>query len=56
MAWVHFPVLEPHHPSVGSHAVVASHIEEIEGLTIGIGNHVLGGFGENKKRKIGSRC
>ena len=32
-ALVCFPVMEPDHPSVGCHAVVASHIEELEGLT-----------------------
>ena len=28
-----FPVTEPHHPSVGCHAVVVAHVEEPEGLT-----------------------
>ena len=35
-----------------SHAVVASHIEELEGLTTRIHNYVLGLWGgENKKKK-----
>ena len=56
VAWVHFPVAEPHHPSVSSHAVVAAHIEKLEGLTTRIYNHVLGLCGKEKKKKIGNRC
>ena len=43
-----------HHSS--SHAVVASHIEELEGLTTRRYNYVLGLQGGGKKRKIGNRC
>ena len=44
--------MEPHHPSVSSHAVAASHIEEVEGLTTRIYNHVLG-LWEGKRKKRG---
>uniref|UniRef100_A0A9L0I8A5 Zinc finger protein 286A n=1 Tax=Equus asinus TaxID=9793 RepID=A0A9L0I8A5_EQUAS len=50
-AWVRLPVAEPHHPSVSSHAVVAAHIEELEGLTTRIYNHVLGLWGGEKKKR-----
>ena len=48
MARVQFLGMEPHHSSVGSHAVVVAHIEELEGLTIRIYNYVLGLWGEKK--------
>ena len=41
----------PYHLSVGSHAVVATHIEELEGLTIRIYNHALGLWGRKKKEE-----
>ena len=37
--------VEPHHSSVSSHAVVAAHIEEPEGLTTRIYYYVLGLWG-----------
>ena len=49
-ARVHFLVMEPHHPSVSSHAVVAAHIEELEGLTTGIYNHALVLWGGKRDR------
>ena len=45
----------PTYRSLG-HAVVASHIEELERLTTRIYNYVLGLWGRKKKRKIGNRC
>ena len=57
VAWMHFLVREPHHPSISSHAVVVAHIEELEGLTTRIYNHALGLWGGKKKeREIGNRC
>ena len=50
VAWVHFPIAEPHHLSVGSHAVVVAHIEELEGLTTRMYSHALGLWGEKKIR------
>ena len=38
----------PTHRSSG-HAVAVSHIEELEGPTTRMHDHVLGGFGEEKK-------
>ena len=56
-AQVHCLVTEPHHSSVSGHAVVAAHIEELEGLRSRIYNYVLGLWGGKiKERKIGSRC
>ena len=43
-----------HHSS--RHAMVASHREELEGLTTRTYNYVLGLWGGKKKRKIGNRC
>ena len=43
--------MDPHPPSVSSRAVTAAHREELEGLTTRIHNHVLGGFGEEKKEE-----
>ena len=40
---------EPHHPSVSSHAVVAAHIEKLEGLTTRIYHHALGLWGGKKE-------
>ena len=37
-----------------SHAVVASHIEELEGFTTRIYNHVLGLWGEKKRKGRGT--
>ena len=51
VAWVHFPIIEPHHPSVSCHAVVVVHTEELEGLTTRIYNHALGWLLGGKKRK-----
>ena len=54
-----FTSLDPGHGPThcsSSHGVVASHTEEVEALTTRIDNYVLGGFGEEKKRKIGNRC
>ena len=42
------PELEPHHPSVSSHAMVVAHIDELEGFTTRICNHALGLWGEEK--------
>ena len=53
---VHFLVMEPHHPSVSSHAVAAAHREELEGLATRIYSYVLGLWGGKKKRNIGKRC
>ena len=39
-----------------SHTVVASHREELEWPTTRIYNHILGLWGEKKKRNIGNRC
>ena len=50
------PGRRPTHCSA-NHAVTASHIEELERLTITIYNYVLGLWGQKKKkRKIGNRC
>ena len=49
-----FTSLDPgHRPTCrsSSHAVVASHIEELEGLTTRIYNYVSGFWGEKKKNK-----
>ena len=43
--------MEPHHPSVSCHVVVAAHIEELEGLTTRMYNHALGLWGGKKKKK-----
>ena len=43
---------DPGHRSSG-HAEVASHIAQPEALTTRIYNHVLGGFGEQKKGGVG---
>ena len=43
--------MESHSSSVSYHAVVAAHIEALEGATIRIYNYVLGGFGEKRKKK-----
>ena len=51
MAQVQFPVLEPHHLSVSSHAVVAAHIEEPEGLTTRIYTAMYWGYEERKKER-----
>ena len=55
-----FASLDPVHTPTqhsSSHAVVASHIEELEGLSTRIYNYVLGLWGEKrKKRNIGNRC
>ena len=45
VAWVHFLVMEPHHPSVSCHAVVVAPMEELEGFTI-----MHWGFGEERKK------
>ena len=39
---IHFPITELHHPSVSCHAMVAAHVEELEGPSIRICNHALG--------------
>ena len=44
---------EPHCSSVGSHAVVVAHIEELEGLTARIYNYVLGLWGRKTKKERG---
>ena len=54
MAQVQFPGAEPHHLSVGSHAVAASHIEELEGPTTRIYNYVLGLQGGKRIGQPGS--
>ena len=41
VAWVWFLVTEPHHLSIGSHAVVAAHIKELEGPATRIYNYVV---------------
>ena len=46
-----FPIAESHHPSVSSHAVVAAHIEELEGPTTRLYNYVLGLWGEKKREE-----
>ena len=51
MAWVQFPVTEPHHSSVSCHAVAVAHIEELEGLTTVVSIHALGLWGGKKKMK-----
>ena len=50
-ARVHFSVLEPHYPSVSSHAVVAAHIEELEGLTARYIQPCTGALGRKKKKE-----
>ena len=50
-----FPGCRTTHPSDSCHAVVVVHIEEPEGPTTRIYNHVLGLQGGKKKRKIGNR-
>ena len=52
MAWVQLPVTEPHHLSVGSHAVVVAHIEELEGLTTRIYYYVLGFWRGKQKGRL----
>ena len=47
--------MEPHHLSVSCHAVLVAHMEELEGLTTRIYNHVLGLWGTNKKRMEGPK-
>ena len=49
------PGRRPTHCSA-SHAVAASHIEELGQHTARIYNCVLGLWGENKKRELGNRC
>ena len=51
MTQVLFPHTEPHHSSVSCHAVVAAHIEELEGLTTRIYNYVLGLWREKKRER-----
>ena len=41
--------MDPHHLSVSCHAVVVAHTEELEGLTTGTYNHILGLWGEKSK-------
>ena len=43
--------MEPHHPSVSSHAVVVAHTEELEVLTTRIHSHALGLWGGKKKEE-----
>ena len=50
-AQVCFLVVEPHHPSVSCHAVAAAHTEELERHITRIHNHVLGLWGEEKKKE-----
>ena len=54
-----FPSSDPGHRPMhcsSSHTVVASHIEELEGLTTRIYNYILGqAEKKKKKRKIGNR-
>ena len=49
MAQVWFPGVEPHHSSVRSCGVVATHIEENDGLRTGTYDCVLGLQGGEKK-------
>ena len=48
MVLVHFLVTEPPHPSVNCHAVVAAHIEELEGPRARIYSHAPGLWGGEK--------
>ena len=48
-AWVHFPVVEPHHSSISCQAVVVAHTEELEGLATRIYNHAWGLWRGKKK-------
>ena len=50
-AQVWFPGVEPHHPSVSSHAMAVAHIEELEGLTTTIYNYALGLWGGKKREE-----
>ena len=49
MAQLWFPVPEPHHLSVSSHAVAAAHIEEPEEPTTGMYDCAPGLWGGGKK-------
>ena len=54
--WVRFPVVEPHHSSVCSHAVVVAHTEDLEGLRTTIYSCALGLWGgREKKEEDGNR-
>ena len=49
-AQICFPIVEPHHPFVSCHAVVAAHME-LEWLTTRVYNCALGLWGGEKKGK-----
>ena len=49
VARVQFPVMEPHHSSVSSHAVAVARIEELEGHTTRIYSYVPGLWGGKKR-------
>ena len=51
MVQVWFPRAEPHHLSVSSYAVVAAHIEELEGLTSRYTTTNWGFWKEKKKKE-----
>ena len=50
MAQVQFPGAEPHHWSVNCHAVVAAHVEKLQGPATKRYNYALG-LREGKKRE-----